>query len=243
MELIPAIDLLGGRVVRLTRGAYDAVTTYGDDPVAVARRWQAEGARRLHLVDLDGARTGRTTQAEVIAGVVASVGIACQIAGGIRTALDAATALATGADRVVLGSALIADPSLAERLVATHGAGAIVAAIDVREGQALGDGWVAGAPGAEAIAHARRLASHGIGRFAVTAIARDGMLTGPDLVLLDAVARTIPDAAIIASGGVGRLEDVMALAVRGYEAAILGRSLYEGTLDLRAALVAAGTDV
>jgi phosphoribosylformimino-5-aminoimidazole carboxamide ribotide isomerase len=239
MELIPAIDLLGGRVVRLRRGAYDAVTSYDDDPVAVARRWEAEGASRLHLVDLDGAREGRAVQAAVIARIVASVGIACQVAGGLRTEADATAALATGATRVVLGSALIADPALASRLVADHGAQAIVAAIDVRDGRALGDGWVADARGADAIEHARRLADEGIGRFAVTAVARDGMLDGPDVDLLDAVARAVPDAAVLASGGVGRLEDVSELARRGFEAAILGRSLYEGTLDLRAALVAA----
>jgi phosphoribosylformimino-5-aminoimidazole carboxamide ribotide isomerase len=240
MELIPAIDLLGGRVVRLARGAYDAVTRYDEDPVAVARRWEAEGASRLHLVDLDGAREGRAVQGDVIATIVAAVGIACQVAGGLRTADDAEAALATGAGRVVLGSALIADPALASRLVAAHGAEAIVAAIDVRDGRALGDGWVEGARGADAIAHARNLADRGIGRFAVTAVARDGTLEGPDLVLLDAVAAAVPTEAIIASGGVGSLEDVATLAGRGFEAAILGRSLYQGTLDLRAALAAAG---
>jgi phosphoribosylformimino-5-aminoimidazole carboxamide ribotide isomerase len=239
MELIPAIDLLGGRVVRLARGAYDAVTRYDDDPVAVARRWEAEGATRLHLVDLDGAREGRAVQADAIARVVAAVGVACQVAGGLRTAIDADAALSTGAGRVVLGSALITDRSLASRLVDAHGAEAIVAAIDVREGRALGDGWVEGARGTDAIAHARALADHGIGRFAVTAVARDGTLEGPDLNLLDAVAAAVPGAAIIASGGVGRLEDVTALASRGFEAAVLGRSLYEGALDLRAALIAA----
>ena len=239
MELIPAIDLLGGRVVRLAQGAYDAVTSYDDDPVAVARRWEAEGASRLHLVDLDGAREGRPAQAHVVEAVVAAVGIPCQVAGGLRTAADAARALSTGADRVVLGSALISEPSLALRLVRTHGAQALVAALDVREGRALGDGWVAGARGADAVDHARRLADHGVVRFAVTAIAHDGMLQGPDLELLEAIRDAVPDAAIIASGGVSRLEDVRGLARRGFEAAILGRSLYEGTLDLGEARLAA----
>jgi phosphoribosylformimino-5-aminoimidazole carboxamide ribotide isomerase len=238
MELIPAIDLLGGRVVRLARGAYDAVTTYEDDPVAVARRWEAEGASRLHLVDLDGAREGRPVQADVVATIVASVGIDCQVAGGLRTEPDVASALATGATRVVLGSALISEPSLATRLVGHHGADAIIAALDVRDGRALGDGWVAGARGADVIDHARRLADHGVIRFAVTAIAHDGMMSGPDLGLLGAIRDAVPGAAIIASGGVGRLEDVRALAREGFEAAILGRALYEGSLSLRAALLA-----
>jgi phosphoribosylformimino-5-aminoimidazole carboxamide ribotide isomerase len=241
MELIPAIDVLGGRVVRLSRGDYDAVTAYGDDPVEVARRWQREGATRLHLVDLDGAREGRPVQGSVIAEVVSAVGIPCQVAGGLRTADDAAGALASGADRVVLGSALIADPTLATRLVAAHGAERIVAAIDVRDGRALGDGWVADARGAEAIDHARRLATAGIHQLAVTAVARDGMQEGPDLALLETIRDAVPGAAIIASGGVGRLDDIEELARRGFEAAILGRALYEGTLRLGVALAAAAT--
>ena len=239
MELIPAIDLLGGRVVRLSRGDYDAVTAYGDDPVETARRWEREGAARLHLVDLDGARVGRPVQRSVVTAVVSAVGIPCQVAGGLRTADDAAAALACGADRVVLGSALITDTTLAARLVAAHGPERIVAAIDVRDGRALGDGWVADARGTDAIAHARRLVAAGIRRFAVTAVARDGMQEGPDLALLETVRDAVPEAAIIASGGVGRLEDIEELARRGFEAAILGRALYEGTLRLESARAAA----
>jgi phosphoribosylformimino-5-aminoimidazole carboxamide ribotide isomerase len=239
MELIPAIDLLGGRVVRLVQGAHDAVTSYDDDPVAVARHWEAEGASRLHLVDLDGAREGRPSQAGVIASVVEAVGIACQIAGGLRTEADVARALSTGAERVVLGSALIADPGLAIRVAEAHGHEALIAALDVLGGRALGDAWVAAARGTDAVDHARRLVDHGVVRFAVTAIAHDGMLIGPDLDLLAAIGDAVPGAAIIASGGVGRLEDIRALARRGFEAAILGRSLYEGTFELGEALAAA----
>ena len=158
MELIPAIDLLGGRVVRLSKGAYDAVTEYGDDPVEVARRWAAEGAERIHIVDLDAAREGRAMQAEVIARIVAAVDVPCQVAGGIRDADAVAAALRAGADRVVLGSALISSPLLARILVERHGPDRIVAALDVRDGRALGDGWVEGARGAEVIGLAQRLA-------------------------------------------------------------------------------------
>jgi phosphoribosylformimino-5-aminoimidazole carboxamide ribotide isomerase len=242
VELIPAIDLLGGRVVRLARGDYDAVTEYGDDPLEVARDWQRQGARRLHLVDLDGAREGRPVQGATIAELVAAVDIPCQVAGGLRTPDDARAALAAGADRVVLGSALIADPSLASMLVNAHGPERIIAAVDVRDGRALGDGWVADARGADATAHVRALAHAGIRRFAVTAIARDGMLEGPDIALLDAVRDAARGAAIIASGGVSRLEDIEALARDGFEAAILGRALYDGAIDLREALAAAAGD-
>src|SRR5687767_11359166 len=121
MELIPAVDLLGGRVVRLARGDYAAVTEYGDDPVEVAGGWRRQGARRLHLVDLEGARDGRPVQGSTIREIVGSVDVPCQVAGGLRTTEDARLALAAGADRVVLGSALISDPSLAATLVDAHG--------------------------------------------------------------------------------------------------------------------------
>jgi phosphoribosylformimino-5-aminoimidazole carboxamide ribotide isomerase len=240
MELIPAIDLLGGRVVRLSKGAYDAVTEYGDDPVAVARGFQADGAERIHIVDLDAAREGRAMQAQVIARVVAAVSVPCQVAGGIRDADAVASALAVGATRVVLGSALISSPLLAKILVERHGPDRIVAALDVRDGQALGDGWVADARGAEVIALAQTLAAAGVRWFAVTAIARDGQMRGPDFDLLESARAAVPGAAIIASGGVSSLTDIRELASRRFEAAIIGKALYEGVFTLPEALQAAG---
>ncbi len=240
MELIPAIDLLGGRVVRLSRGAYDAVTEYGDDPVAVARGFQADGAERIHIVDLDAAREGRAMQADVIARVVAAVNVPCQVAGGIRDADAVASALAVGATRVVLGSALISSPLLAKILVERYGPDRIVAALDVRDGQALGDGWVADARGADVIALAQTLAAAGVRWYAVTAIARDGQMSGPDYDLLESVRAAVPGAAIIASGGVSSLADIRELASRRFEAAITGKALYEGAFTLPEALQAAG---
>jgi phosphoribosylformimino-5-aminoimidazole carboxamide ribotide isomerase len=239
MELIPAIDLLGGRVVRLSKGAYDAVTEYGDDPVAVARGFQSDGAERIHIVDLDAAREGRAMQADVIARVVAAVDVPCQVAGGIRDADAVAGALAIGATRVVLGSALISSPLLARILVERHGPDRIVAALDVRDGRALGDGWVADARGAEVIALAQTLAAAGVRWFAVTAIARDGQMSGPDYDLLESVRAAVPGAAIIASGGVSSLADIRELAARRFDAAITGKALYEGAFTLPEALEAA----
>lgn len=236
MELIPAIDLLGGRVVRLAQGDYDRVTVYGDDPVATARRWAGEGATRLHLVDLDGARAGRPIQAALIARIVAAAGVPCQVAGGLRDAQAVATALGTGADRAILGSALVRDPSLARILIERHGPEAIVAAIDVRDGRALGDGWVPGATGTPALELIAALAAAGVRWFAVTAIAKDGLLDGPDLDLLLQAQATAPEGHIIASAGVSSLADIQALAARGHAAAILGRALYERTLALPEAL-------
>jgi phosphoribosylformimino-5-aminoimidazole carboxamide ribotide isomerase len=239
MELIPAIDLLGGRVVRLSKGAYDAVTEYDDDPVAVARGFATQGAERIHIVDLEAAREGRGVQAAVIARVVAAVEVPCQVAGGIRDADDVSVALGAGASRVVLGSALISHPLLAKTLSERHGPDRIVAAIDVRDGRALGDGWVEGARGTEVLDHVRTLADAGIRWFAVTAIARDGQMSGPDYDLLEAVRAAVPGAAIIASGGVSSLTDIRELAARRFDAAITGKALYEGAFTLAEALSAA----
>lgn len=239
MELIPAIDLLEGKVVRLARGVYGDVTDYDDDPVATALRWQDQGATRLHIVDLDAARSGKPRQADVIERIVLSTELACQVAGGIRTAAQAATALEWGADRVVLGSAFVADPTLTATLIEAHGAARIVAAIDVRDGQALGDGWVESARGKDATRHCITLQTKGIVRFAVTAIARDGLMNGPDLELLASISAALPGAAIIASAGISSTADIAALAAAGYESAILGRALYENAFTLAEAFDAA----
>lgn len=236
MELIPAIDLLGGRVVRLAQGDYDRVTVYSDDPVAQARRWVDQGATRLHLVDLDGARIGRPVQADIVARIVEAAGVPCQVAGGLRDADAVATALATGADRAILGSALVRDPGLGRSLVDRHGADAIVAAIDVRDGAALGDGWVPGASGTPAMDLIATLGANGVRWFAVTAIARDGLLEGPDLDLLAQAQAAAPTSYVIASAGVSSLADIRALRACDYAGAILGRALYEGTIGLPEAL-------
>ena len=239
MELIPAIDLLGGRVVRLSKGAYDAVTEYGHDPLTVARGFEAAGAPRIHIVDLDAAREGRAMQAQVISSIVAAVDVPCQVAGGIRDADAVAAGLRAGADRLVLGSALISSPLLAKTLTERYGPDRIVSALDVRDGQALGDGWVEGARGAEVIELAQSLAERGVRWFAVTAIARDGQMSGPDHELLEAVRGAVPGASIIASGGISSLTDIRELAARGFDAAITGRALYEGAFTLAEGLEAA----
>lgn len=243
MELIPAIDLLDGKVVRLAQGDFNRATGYSSDPIAMARRWVAEGATRLHIVDLDGARAGRPLQGSLVAEIVASSGVACQVAGGLRTQVDVRAALKSGADRAVLGTALLRSPGLATALIREHGAASIVAAIDVRDGRAVGEGWSGTTGGTDGIDVVRRLRAVGVDWFAVTAIERDGLLGGPDLNLLDAVAHAAPDARIIASAGVSSIDDLRELAARGFAGAILGRALYDGTVDLRSALDAvAGYD-
>lgn len=244
MELIPAIDLLGGRVVRLVQGDLARQTEYSDDPVAIARMWVGQGASRLHIVDLDGSRAGRPVQSALVSSVVAAAGVPCQVAGGLRDEAAVESALRAGADRVVLGTALLRDPELGRHLVALHGAERIVAAIDVRDGIAHGMGWSGAGERMPAIDILRRLHAAGVAWFAVTSIARDGLLEGPDLELLDAVTAAAPGARFIASGGIGTLEDVRALAARAVDEAILGRALYERRIDLRdASAVAASVGV
>ena len=235
MELIPAIDLRAGRVVRLTQGAFERSTEYGRDPIAVARRWVREGARRLHIVDLDGAREGTPVQRSLVAAVIQAAGVPCQVGGGIRTEDAATVMLGLGADRIVLGTALLTEPEIARRIIARHGPDALLAALDVRTGQAVGAGWAPGAAGIPAGNALTRLADASVRRFVVTAIDRDGTLGGPDLHLLRGVLGR-DGTEVIASGGIASIDDLVAVRDLGCAGAILGRSLYEGRIDLAQAL-------
>jgi phosphoribosylformimino-5-aminoimidazole carboxamide ribotide isomerase len=248
-EIIPAIDLRGGRVVRLRQGDFARETSFPIDPGPAARGFVDTGAAWIHVVDLDGARAGHPVQwaamTEVLAATAGSA--RCQVAGGLRTAEAVAVALAVGAARVVVGTAAVADPAFAGALLATHGAERIVVALDVRGGLALGEGWRAGATGPAADDALRMLAAVGVTTFAVTAIERDGLLEGPDLALLERLVRLAATevgtvgtpgavAEVIASGGVSSLNDIRAVKGLGCAGAIVGRALYEGRLDLAEAL-------
>lgn len=232
-ELLPAIDLRGGRVVRLRQGDFEQETAYGDDPPAVARAFVAAGATWLHVVDLDGAQAGEPRQLEGTSDIVAEVygRMHVEIGGGLRTAEAVAGALGTGAARAVVGTAVLRDPAFAVSLVARHGPDRIVASIDVRDGLALGEGWRAGAPGLPVAEAVSMLASAGITTFEVTAIERDGLLEGPNLDLLRSLV-ALGRGRIIASGGVSSIDDVIAVQAAGCAGAIVGRALYEGRIDL-----------
>jgi phosphoribosylformimino-5-aminoimidazole carboxamide ribotide isomerase len=240
--LAPSIDLLQGRVVRLEHGDPARATVYERDPVAAALRWAEQGADLLHIVDLDGAFAGRMAQHAAVTELVAAAskaGVACEVGGGIRDETAMTLALATGAQRVVLGTALLADPSLAAQLVLRHGSARLVAALDVRDGMAIGEGWGPRARGLALQATIAGLLAAGVVILEVTAIARDGTLNGPDFALLAQVRHLAPGASLIASGGIRNAADLRALRDLGCDGAILGRALYEGTLtlqDARAAL-------
>ena len=241
-EVLPAVDLRGGRVVRLVRGDFGDETVYGSDPAAAAAAFVAEGARWLHVVDLDAARDPVARQANAIAAIVARVGdrVRVEVAGGIRDEATAAATLATGAARIVLGTVALREPPLVGRLVARHGAERIACALDVREGRAVGHGWRTGAPSVPVEEALDALADAGATTFEVTAIDRDGTLEGPDLALLERLA-ALGRGAIIASAGIASLADLAAVRDLGCAGAIVGRALYEGRLSLAEAL-GAGED-
>jgi len=234
--VIPAIDLRGGRCVRLLHGDFAQETVFSDDPAATALRWQAEGATRLHVVDLEGSRDGEARNLDAIAAILRALSIPVQVAGGIRDEAGARRLLDLGAERVVLGTAAVRDPDLVARLV-RHSPEAVIVAVDARDGVVRTDGWTASA-GVSAADLARQMASLGVRRFLYTDIGRDGALTGPNIAAYRALRAEL-DAAVLASGGVARAEDIAALAATGVEGVVVGRALYTGDLRLADALAAA----
>ena len=233
MEVIPAIDLRGGRCVRLYQGDYSQETVFSDDPLAVALRWQAEGARRLHLVDLDGAREGRPVNSDVIGRIAGAVSIPVQVGGGIRSLKDIEKTLALGVQRVILGTAAVDVPELVAEACRRYGE-AVVVGVDAKDGYVAVRGWLEGSA-LKAADLIQAMAELGAGRFIYTDIARDGTLTEPNFAALaELTARfSLP---IIVAGGVARLEHLRRLASLGAEGAIAGKALYTGDLSLREAL-------
>jgi phosphoribosylformimino-5-aminoimidazole carboxamide ribotide isomerase len=227
--LYPAIDIRGGHAVRLERGEYGRETLYDDDPADAARRWVEQGARFLHVVDLDGARSGSPENLAHVRRIAAEVSVPVQLGGGLRDAGAVAEALEAGASRVVLGTATLAQPELVEALAAEHGEG-IVAGVDARSGRVAIEGWereTAASPG-DLIAE---LAGRGVRRFVYTPVEVDGTMEGPGIDGLRAAAAAAVDAELIYSGGVGSLDHLRALAGLGLgnlAGVIVGRALYEG---------------
>lgn len=238
MELFPAIDLRGGQVVQLVQGDFDRERVHGDDPVAVARAFVAAGATWIHTVDLDAARTGEPTNRHLIAAIAAAVDVPVQAGGGVRD-LAAARALAeVGVERVVIGTAALADPAFVGEVAREQ---RVALGLDVRGRDVAIKGWAEGS-GVGWDDALRRLADSGADAVVVTQIEVEGLMGGPDLAgLREVVAATTLD--VIASGGVGRLDDLLALADleaggRRLAGAIVGTALYEGRVDAAAAVAA-----
>jgi len=241
-EVIPAIDLIDGACVRLSQGRYDEKTVYGEDPGGVAGGFAAHGIRRLHVVDLDGAKAGRPENREAISAIVAAVGpgIPVQLGGGIRDLATIEETLALGIQRVILGTVALEDPELV-REAARRFPGQIVVGIDARDGRVAVEGWL---ETSEALASdlAVQFEDAGVAAIVYTDIARDGMLSGPNLAATVELARQV-EIPVIVSGGVSSEADITAAAgesAAGIAGIIVGKALYTGAVDLPAALAAVG---
>jgi phosphoribosylformimino-5-aminoimidazole carboxamide ribotide isomerase len=242
MDLYPAIDLLDGRAVRLYQGDYARETVYNDDPVAQAKEFAAAGARWIHVVDLDAARTGAPRNRDVIAAICDAVDVPIQTGGGVRSEAAADALFDLGVTRVVLGTAALEDPELVRLLASRH---PVAVGLDARGREVAVRGWEEGS-GQDLLDVARGFADAGVEALIVTEIGRDGTLEGPDLDGLGEVleATELP---VIASGGVGSLADIVALnalrsAGRRLSGAIVGRALYEGAFTLSDALKSVSTN-
>jgi phosphoribosylformimino-5-aminoimidazole carboxamide ribotide isomerase len=236
--LIPAIDLRGGRCVRLRQGRLEDETVFSEDPVATARGWQAQGAPRLHVVDLDGAFGGRPAQTDIVRSIIAALGIPVQVGGGLRDAASVQRVLDAGARWAVVGTRAALDPAFLGEVCETF-PGRIIVSVDASDGKVAVDGWKRVLE-LEATDLACDAAAAGSAAVLYTDIARDGTERGPNIWSTGAVARAagIP---VLASGGVGSLDDIRQLAtIPGVEGAIVGRALYSGAVDLRRALAEVG---
>lgn len=243
-EVIPAIDLLGGRCVRLAQGRYEDATVYDDDPAAVARRFAAQPICRLHVVDLDAARSGRRANADAIGAVVRAAGeVPVQLGGGIRSLADVEAALALGVERVVIGTAALRDPPLVHDATRRF-PGRIAVGIDARGGRVAVRGWTE-ISDTSAVEVARRFEDTGVAALVYTDIERDGVFTGPNLEATSELGASVA-IPVIAAGGVGSVEDirrVAAIAGSGVTGVIVGRALYTGAVDLARALEVSGADL
>lgn len=238
-QIIPAIDLRAGRCVRLYQGDYDRETVYSDDPVAQARRWEAAGASRIHVVDLDAARTGTPVNLETVRRITGAVDVPVQMGGGVRDRDSVLRVLGAGVERAIVGTRAARDPENAGRLFAEFGE-SLVLGVDARDGRVAAAGW-GETTSWEAVEFARLMARHGARRIVFTDIATDGTGVGPSLGATGCMLRET-GLQVIASGGVGSQEHVMQLAELArsaggrLEGIIVGRALYDGALDLETAI-------
>lgn len=231
MKLLPAIDLMGGRVVRLRQGKKSEQTVYGDEPAVTACKWEKAGGDWLHLVDLDGAFEGVSKNMEAVREITAAVSIPCELGGGMRSEAAIEQALKAGISRVVIGTKACENPEFAGRCVQAFGAGKIAVGIDALEGEVSLRGWTQGG-GVKAVDLARRMQEQGVQVIIYTDIKTDGMLTGPNMEALREM-RDAVEVGVIASGGVSSEEDVRELhALGGLHGVIIGKALYEGRVNL-----------
>jgi phosphoribosylformimino-5-aminoimidazole carboxamide ribotide isomerase len=237
MQVWPAIDLRGGKCVRLRQGDYQQETIFAENPAAVARQFVEQGARHLHIVDLEGAREGLPVNLPSVQEILEAVDSECELGGGIRDEQSIRELMDFGLDRLVIGTSALRDPEWF-REACRRFPGKLVLGIDARDGLAATDGWLQ-TSGVTALDLARQFAEEPLAAIIYTDIATDGMMAGPNIAAI-AQMQSAVDVPIIASGGVTTVDDVARLAAVGVAGCIIGRALYEGTLTLAAALRAAG---
>ncbi|WZP01044.1 1-(5-phosphoribosyl)-5-[(5-phosphoribosylamino)methylideneamino]imidazole-4-carboxamide isomerase [Isosphaeraceae bacterium EP7] len=237
MQVIPAIDLRGGNCVRLRQGDYGQETVFGDDPAAMAGLWQDQGAGRIHLVDLDGAKEGRPVNVEPVRAILRRVSVPCQLGGGIRDEATIITWLEAGIERVIVGTQALKQPDWFRTMIAKY-PGRLLLGLDARDGKVATEGWL-DVSAVDATTLALQFDDLPLAGVVYTDIARDGTLEGPNLEATEALARRLK-APVIASGGVGRIEDIDRLALLPVASSIVGRALYDGKFTLGEALLRAG---
>ena len=235
MLIYPAIDLLNGRCVRLRQGDYSRETVFSEDPAAVAREWVDLGATRIHIVDLDGAKAGKPVNGPVIRKIVEASGVPCQLGGGIRTDADLAAVFDWGVQWAVLGTRALQDPAWVRTVAAKHPQ-RIVLGVDAKNGYVASEGWLAVSK-VKAIDLAKLVSDSPLAAVVYTDIAKDGMMSGPNFEALAEMQSAMP-LPVIASGGVCTLDHVTRLIEAKTFGCIIGRALYEGTLDLKDAILA-----
>jgi phosphoribosylformimino-5-aminoimidazole carboxamide ribotide isomerase len=235
VELIPAIDLLDGKVVRLHQGNYDQVTVYDDDPIAMAKRFEDQGAQRLHVVDLEGARRGHPAHVPIIQGILRATKLEVQIGGGVRNEDVAAQWMDAGAARVVLGTVVVKRPDVA-RVICDRYPRGVVMALDARDGKLAVEGWQEQSA-QDVTVLAKKVDGWNIGAILFTNIHKDGTREGPDVEGTAALQSQV-ETTVIASGGIGSLDDLRALSAAGVRASVCGRALYSGAFTLSEAFAA-----
>ena len=233
IEIIPAIDIRGGRCVRLVQGDYSRETVYSDNPVDMALKWQSMGAHRLHIVDLDGAASGEMVNFNVICQIAQAAHVPVQLGGGIRDIERIKRFLSAGIDRVILGTAAVENPALVQEACDKY-AESIIVSLDAKDGKMAVKGWKEETD-VPVLSFARQMMSLGVRRFVFTDISRDGMLTEPNFTALFDLIQVVK-APVIASGGIASISHLKILKLIGAEAAILGKSIYSGAINLRQAL-------
>lgn len=231
IDLIPAIDIIDGKCVRLTKGDYNNKTIYNNNPVEVAREFEALGFKRLHVVDLDGAKSKHIVNAQVLKDITTATSLTVDFGGGIKSDEDIETALANGAEMVTIGSIAVTNPELCQKWIEQYGAERIILGADVRDRKISINGWMDNSE-EELITFLKKYIDMGVRNILCTDISKDGTLQGPATSLYKEIIETFPEVYLIASGGVSSNEDIIELENNSIPAVVFGKAFYEGKIDV-----------